>query len=160
MMNFNTSNTYRVKNKIKKININEDDQNSNNIETGFIKASIYDAVTGEPIEHAKVEVLELKISGLYHETGFGNIIATETSDSNGQVPLIELPSNYESDEQMTPRYEHIHYHLRITHKNYYIIFVTNILVFPGIANIYRINLYPATLERPQYEFIITPILSL
>ena len=160
MMNFNTSNTYRVKNKIKKISINENEQNKDNIETGFIKVSIYDAITNEAVENAKVEVLELKISGLYHETGFGNIIVTKTSDSNGHVPLIELPSNYELEEELTPGYEHIHYHMRISHENYHLVYVTSILVFPGITNIYRINLYPTTLGRPQYEFIITPVLPL
>lgn len=146
--------TYRVKNKLNKLNINE-----NNNKIGYVNVSTFNAITFEPIENAKIEILELKISGLYHETGYGDIIVTEFSDSNGQVPLIELPSNYEEEEILTAEHEHIHYHISVSAEGYHFLFVTNILIYPGITNIYRINLSPSSLQRPQYEFIITPVIT-
>lgn len=157
MNNFNVYPTCYVKNKISKIIINEIDQNVENNKTGFIQVSIYDAVTFEPIENAKVEILEMKISGLYHETGFGDMIITERSDSNGQVPLIELMSNYEQEVIPDVGYEHIHYHIKISHEDYCVVYVMNILVYPGITNLYRVNMSPSSMERPRYEFIITPV---
>lgn len=149
---------YRVKNNIKKFNLNNENM-SDNIETGFIKISVYNAVTKEPIENAKIEVLEMRVSGLYHESGTGDIISTQTSDSEGQVPIIELQSNYEPVEDLlSSEHEHIFYQIIITAEGYCIVYVTNIVIYPTITNEYMIRMSPRGLDRPLYEFIITPVI--
>ena len=149
---------YRVKNNIKKFNINNENI-SDNIETGFIKISVYNAVTKEPIENAKIEVLELRVSGLYHESGTGDIISTQTSDSEGQVPIIELQANSEPVEDLlSSEYEHIFYQIIITAEGYCIVYVTNVVIYPNITNEYIIRMSPRSLDRPLYEFIITPVI--
>jgi len=149
---------YRIKNNIKKFNITNENM-SDNIETGFIKITVYNAVTNEPLENAKIEVLEMRVSGLYHESGTGDIISTQTSDSEGQVPIIELQANSEPVEDMqSSEYEHIFYQIIITAEGYCIVYVTNIIIYPNITNEYIIKMSPRSLERPLYEFIITPVI--
>lgn len=148
---------YRVKNSIKKFNISTDLKNDND-NTGYINVTVFDAVTKEPVENATIEIVKIRIFGIYHERGFGDIIITKTTDSKGEVENIELPSNYEQDEILDSDYEHIHYHMRISAEGYHYVFVANILIYPEITNIYRINLSPSSIEHPQYEFIITPII--
>lgn len=148
---------YRVKNNIKKFNIaNEINEDNSNV--GFINVTVIDAVTKEPIKNATIEIIKIRIFGVYHERGFGDIIYTMTTDLNGEVRNIELPSNYEQNEILDSDYEHIHYHMGISAEGYYYVFVANILIYPEITNIYRINLSPSTMEHPQYEFIITPVI--
>ena len=153
----NNSKPYKAKNNIKKININNDD-NSEAVETGFISITVNDAVTFEPIENATIDIMEVRIYGLYHESGYGNIIGTYYTDSNGHVTKIELPVNFEEKEVLTSEHEHIQYHIKVSKEGYHTIYVTNILVFNNITNIYRVNLSPSNLESPQYEFIITPVI--
>ncbi len=147
---------YRVKNNIKNFNINK--ETSTDIDTGFIKVTVHNAVTKEPIEGAKVDVFELRVSGLYHETGSGDIIETQTSDSDGIVPIIELQANFEPEEIKLAAHEHIFYQLIISAEGYCIVYVTNIIIYPNVTNEYMIKLSPRSLERPLYEFIMTPVI--
>lgn len=149
---------YRAKNNIKKFNINNENMSKNH-ETGFIKITVKNAVTDEPIENAKVEVMELRVSGLYHESGTGDIILTKTSDSNGEVPIIELQANFESADIEQSEHEHIYYQIIITAEGYCIVYITNIIIYPNVTNEYLIKMSPRSLDRPLYEFIITPVIK-
>ncbi|MGD9569729.1 MAG: hypothetical protein AB7V48_15705 [Sedimentibacter sp.] len=154
---YDSTKPYKAKNNTKKFNTNNDD-NIETVETGFINVIVHDATTGEPIENAKIEIMEMRIYGLYHESGYGNIIETRYTDSNGQVAKIELPTNFEEEDIFDAYHEHINYHMMVSKEGYCNIYITNILIYNNITNLYRVNLWPSNLGRPQYEFIITPVI--
>ncbi len=143
----------------KKVTIdNETENNTNkniNNTVGFLDISIYDDTSNEPIQNAKVVIVEVTLQGLYDEKGKGREIYSYTTDENGKIPIISLPI----DERLNI-YEdtHVHYHMAITAPNYDNAYVVNLQsqIYPDITTLFKINLNVSDYDKPEFDFIITP----
>jgi hypothetical protein len=126
---------------IKKANSNE--------KYGFMRIRTITELGTTPVENASVTV--------YATLDEAVPLSTHLSDSNGLVPLFIVPVSYDpKDIKMDPVYYFTEYDIKVSHEDYYNVFIYGIQMFPNITTNFDINLTKIPPERvlPSRERII------
>ncbi len=140
----NLNKPYKVKNKlIRNLEISN--------ETGFLDLSVFSSIDQSPIENAEVTVYLYEVRGIYQEAATENVIVRYMSDTEGKIPLIELPVIHEFGGENLSEY-----HLLVYKPGYYRIVIINIEIFPNTTTSYNVVLSPITTGEARTEYIIIP----
>jgi hypothetical protein len=110
--------------------------NVNDNEKGFLKIRVTTGLGKYPIGGAKVTVYAPKGGDLVP-------IQTETTDSQGNCPIIQLPVRYDPEvENMDPVYYYTDYSFSVANNNYYPTATYSVQMFPGITTEFDVNMNP------------------
>ncbi len=154
----NANKPYLAKNMIiKKFEIDNNENNTGNDETGFLGVSVFHNVVNEPIENAEVNIYKMNVRGLYNEEGEAKLIAMYMTDKNGKIPLIELSVVSASEVNKSGiNLTNSHYFMIVNAFGFYSAYVFDIQIYPNITTMYRVNLSHITSRVPQFKFIFNP----
>lgn len=139
--NINALKPYKANNILMKAN--------NNKKFGFMRIRTITELGTAPVENASVTVF-----ATLDETV---PLSTHVSDLNGLVPMFILPVSYDpKDIKMDPVYYFTEYDIKVSHEDYYSVFISGIQMFPNITTNFDINLTKVPPERvlPSRERII------
>ncbi len=126
---------------IKKVNNNE--------KSGFIKIRTVTELGTTPVENASVTVFSTLDEAVP--------LSTHLSDTNGNVPMFTVPVSYDPEDiKMDPVYYFTEYDIKVSHEDYYNVFIYGIQIFPDITTNFDINLtkVPPESVLPSRERII------
>lgn len=121
---------------------------------GYVSISVFTASGALPVQGALVTIY------IFDESGQENEIVHQTSDANGQVPLITLPVIYDRFNPFeSSKYYFGTYNLRVQAINYYTVNIMDFRVFPNETTYFEIDLIPAAVaptQGPEMTFVIPP----
>ena len=133
---------YNNKSEVKKTNIIE-----NNLKTGTLETTVINAQTKMPVANAVLQLYRIFIMGQNLDRAYSQLIHTNTTDANGNSPIVSLP---------VIEYPSNRYFMLIRVDGYNDANVLNIPIFQNVNTIYKIELNPKTTTEQKVDFIRTP----
>lgn len=121
----------------------------NNNKSGYVRIRTVTELGTAPVENAYVTIF----STLDETVPLG----THLSDSAGNVPVFTVPVSYDPEDiKMDPIYYFTEYDIKVSHEDYYNVFIYGIQIFPDITTNFDINLTKMPRESilPSRERII------
>lgn len=135
--------------KANNILIKKTNDNNNNNKSGYVRIRTVTKLGTAPVENASVTIF----STLDETVPLG----THLSDSAGNVPVFTVPVSYDPEDiKMDPVYYFTEYDIKVSHENFYNVFIYGIQIFPDITTDFDINLtkIPPESILPSRERII------
>lgn len=122
-------------------------------ENGVLDISVFSKENLEPISDATVTIYLYIKRGIYREAATENSLGTYYTDTNGKIPIIQLPVIHELNNEAENTDE---YHVRVEKEGFYPVIIMNIEIFTNLITNYNVGLNPVVTEETHTEFIIIP----